>query len=561
MIWACVRRSASRPSDAGKFISGTTSEVAQMFIADTAKSLTFKAFPSGFGVFLLLLAAAVGFFWFGIVSLGEAWSTAEYSHGPLIPLLSLILFLKHLKDVPKANPSFGTQFPGLAVIAFALAIAGIGNIARIPDIITYGMIVWVYGVILVTFGFKQGAPFWGSVLHLVFMLPLPAFLYWQVSIALQGFSAELGVSLVRAMNVPVYLDGNIIDLGEYKLDVAEACSGLRYLFPIMSFSYIFCMLYKGSIIHKIILLLSAVPITILMNSARIGMIGILVDAYGIEQAEGFLHVFQGWVIFIVCILSLFALAKILQLTAGDRRPILVALELDFGMLSQQARRVLSMRSSTGLLAALMMTGLASGAVYFSPKPSGVDLQREPLFLFPTTIGGWDAGAPEKLEPNIEAVLKADDYLLVGYSSAEQPTSVNLFIAWYRKQTEGSGIHSPEVCVPAGGWEMSEIEVETVAVQLSSGTETLVPVNRAIIRKGLSKQLVYYWFEQRGRRLTSDYLSKAVTVVDAMTIGRTDGGLVRLVTPIASGENESDADGRLKSFMSEVLPILPQFVPQ
>lgn len=535
--------------------------MAEMFITDTAKSPILRGFTFGFCVFLLLLAAAAGFFWFGIVSLGEAWSTAEYSHGPLIPVLSLILFLKHLKDTPKANPSLRAQFPGLGVIALALAVAGIGNIARIPDIITYGMIVWIYGVILVIFGLKKGAPFWGSVLHLIFMLPLPAFLYWQASIALQGFSAELGVTLIRAMNIPVYLDGNIIDLGLYKLDVAEACSGLRYLFPIMSFSYIFCMLYKGSYVHKIILLLSAVPITILMNSARIGMIGVLVDAYGIEQAEGFLHLFQGWMIFALCIIFLFSLARILQLIAGDRRPILVALELDFGKLSQQARRIISIQSSVGLLVALGMTGLASGVLYLSPKPNGGDLEREPLFLFPTTVGGWEAGAPERLEPTIEAVLKADDYLLVGYSKEEKRAPVSLFIAWYRKQTEGSGIHSPEVCVPAGGWEMSKIEVESIMVQLANGAEMLVPVNRAIIRKGFSKQLVYYWFEQRGRRLTSDYISKAVTVFDAMTIGRTDGGLVRLVTPIAGGETESDAQERLNSFMSGLLPILPQFVPQ
>lgn len=533
----------------------------QMFAADARKLSTLREFPAGFGVFLLLIGAAAVFFWFGIVSLGQAWGTAEYSHGPLIPVLSLILFLKHLKDIPRGEPQLGAQFPGLFVIALALAIAGIGNVARIPDIITYGMIIWVYGVILVAFGFKQGAPFWGSVLHLVFMLPLPAFLYWQLSIALQGFSAELGVDIIRAMSIPVYLDGNIIDLGLYKLDVAEACSGLRYLFPIMSFSYIFCMLYKGPIIHKIILLLSAVPITILMNSARIGMIGVLVDAYGIEQAEGFLHVFQGWVIFIFCILFLFSLAKILQLIARDKRPILVALELDFGQLSQQALRVFSIRNSAGLLVALGMTGMASGALYLSPKPSGVELQRDPLVLFPTTVGGWEAGPPERLEANIEAVLKADDYLLVGYSSTAHQAPVNLFVAWYRKQTEGSGIHSPEVCVPAGGWEMSKIEVETIDVQLPSGADMQVPVNRAIIRKGLSKQLVYYWFEQRGRRLTSDYVSKAVTVLDAMTIGRTDGGLVRLVTPIVGGESERDADDRLKSFMAGLLPILPVFVPQ
>ena len=148
------------------------------------------------------------------------------------------------------------------------------------------------------------------MLHLVFMLPLPQFLYWQVSTALQVVSSEVGVALVRAIGVPVFLEGNIIDLGVYKLQVAEACSGLRYLFPIMSFTYVFAVLYRGPVWHRLVLLLAAVPLAVLMNSLRIGAIGILVDRFGIGQAEGFLHVFEGWVIFLACIAILFLMAKV-----------------------------------------------------------------------------------------------------------------------------------------------------------------------------------------------------------------------------------------------------------
>ncbi len=108
--------------------------------------------------------------------------------------------------------------------------------------------------------------------------------------------------------MPVFLEGNIIDLGVYKLQVAEACSGLRYLFPILSFSYLFAILYRGPVWHKAVLLLSAAPLTVFMNSFRIGVIGVLVNQYGIEQAEGFLHFFEGWVIFIACISVLFLMA-------------------------------------------------------------------------------------------------------------------------------------------------------------------------------------------------------------------------------------------------------------
>ena len=165
------------------------------------------------------------------------------------------------------------------MIGLALLMALVGNLVQIDDLVFYALIVWVYGLVLVGFGARRGLVFWPSVLHLVFMLPLPQFLYWQVSTALQFVSSEVGVALVRGMGVPVYLEGNVIDLGVYQLQVAEACSGLRYLFPIMSFTYVFAVLYRGPVWHKLVLLLSAVPLAVLMNSVRIGVIGLLVDRH------------------------------------------------------------------------------------------------------------------------------------------------------------------------------------------------------------------------------------------------------------------------------------------
>ena len=113
-----------------------------------------------------------------------------------------------------------------------MAIAMVGNIARIPDIVTYAMILWVYGMILVSFGWTAGRQFWPPVVHLVFMLPLPAFIYWKLSIhaSVHG-PPNSACELIKLMGIPVFLDGNIIDLGVYKLHVAEACSGLQLPVP------------------------------------------------------------------------------------------------------------------------------------------------------------------------------------------------------------------------------------------------------------------------------------------------------------------------------------------
>jgi EpsI family protein len=87
------------------------------------------------------------------------------------------------------------------------------------------------------------------------------------------------------------------------------------------------------------------------------------------------------------------------------------------------------------------------------------------------------------------------------------------------------------------------------------------VNRAVIQKELSQQLVYYWFEQRGRRMTNDFAAKMTVLYDSLTRGRTDGALVRFVTPIGEDETEAEADARLQRLMAEVLPRLPRFVPE
>ena len=218
---------------------------------DTTRTLPFGLNPAGLFWFAVLVAASVPVYWIGLVSLGKAWSTPEYSHGPLIPAISLYLFLRELRQTPPAPAGTpANRWPGLALIAFALLFGIAGNLVRIPDLVTYALILWVGGVMLVGFGWTQGRRHWAPVLHLVFMLPLPQFLYWKMSIFLQGISSQLGVWFVSMAGVPVFLDGNIIDLGVYKLQVAEACSGLRYLFPILSFSYLVAILYRGPMWHK-----------------------------------------------------------------------------------------------------------------------------------------------------------------------------------------------------------------------------------------------------------------------------------------------------------------------
>jgi exosortase D (VPLPA-CTERM-specific) len=522
---------------------------------ETTMSRALKS--QGFFWFVLLLAGSVPLFWIGIESLAKAWSTPEYSHGPLIPLVSLYLFLRELRQTPPETEAPHDTYRGIGVIVLALLVAFLGNLARIPDIVTYAMILWVGGVVLTLFGWKRGIRHQLPVIHLVFMLPLPQVVYWKLNIILQQISSVIGVWFVDLVGIPVFLDGNIIDLGVYKLQVAEACSGLRYLFPILSFTYLSAILYRGPFWHKAVLMLSAVPLTVLMNSFRIGVIGILVNSYGIEQAEGFLHVFEGWVIFLVCIALLALMAVGLQRLTPNPLPLADAIDLDTRDLGTILARVFTLRSSLALAVAVALTIAASGLWAWRGVGEAMPVSRASFVSFPHQLGAW-SGNSAPLEPDVAKVLAATDYMNAAYTAPGEADYVHFFSAFYANQTQGDGIHSPEVCLPVGGWEIFSLEPHRV--DMPDTPYGSFEVNRAVIQKGMSKQLVYYWFEQRGKRMTNDFLAKGSVIVDGVLRGRTDGALVRFTTPIGYNEPESDAEARLLRLMTLALKDLPRFVP-
>ncbi|MDX8353106.1 VPLPA-CTERM-specific exosortase XrtD [Cognatiyoonia sp. IB215182] len=519
-------------------------------------------FASGYlhaGVFWLFLAtlAALAFFFEGLQTLFTAWQLPEYSHGPLIPLLSLLLFLRQLKTVPVDHGPVTDRGPGIALLIFAAILGLLGKLSQIDQIVAYAIILWVGAVLLILWGWRDGRQFWPPVVHLVYMLPLPGVLYYKVSTYLQMVSSELGVWMLQLINVPVFLEGNIIDLGVYKLHVAEACSGLRYLFPIMSFSYVFAVLFRGTVWHKAILLLAAVPITIVMNSVRIAFAGWLVNYVGLEYLEGFTHFFEGWIIFMICVVLLFLLAWLMLRLGGSGMGMIDALDLDTSGWGSQMARLRFVAPSRALVLSAIILGAGAAAWEARGPAERVTVPREPFVLFPTSLDTWQAGIPQALSPEVQQTLGADDYHSVWFAEPTEAADVGLFVAWYYDQT-GGGIHSPEICLPGAGWEIAKLDRIDIAPQV--GFDAPYNLNRAVIQKGQTRMLVYYWFEQHGRHTAWDFAAKMYLLWDSLVLGRSDGALVRLTTPILSGESEANAERRLQDMFVETTRVLPRFVP-
>ena len=515
-------------------------------------------FSTGVILLALFICGVVGLCWTGFGAFLFTWERPEYSHGYLIAPIALFLFLNELRTDTSTSQANG-RLPGLLVLGFAILVSLVGNLARMPNVTAYGIIVFVAAIVLITMGTRRGLRYWPAVIYLLFMLPLPTVIYWRFSLGLQFISSEIGVRLIDLFGVPVFLDGNVIDLGAYKLQVAEACSGLRYLFPLMSFGYLFAVLFKGRWWQKLILFAATVPITIGMNSLRIGVIGLLVDRFGIAQAEGFLHAFEGWIIFVACVAILYLLALILQLASRHRVSIARMMDIDFAGLAVAFGRIRSIPFTAALLVAAVIVPLVALAWQVAPSPQPAEIARTPLALFPLDVGDWRASNFQLLDRDTERVLFADDYMLADYAQPNGP-GVNMFVAYYYSLNGGGGlIHSPEQCLPGGGWELSAWS--TIDTGIASPTGGTLSVNRATMRNGLSRQLVYFFLIQGGQPMTSLTATKLSTLFNFLSDGRSDGGLVRFITPILPSESEQSADARLRTFIGDVADRLPPFIAE
>jgi EpsI family protein len=212
-------------------------------------------------------------------------------------------------------------------------------------------------------------------------------------------------------------------------------------------------------------------------------------------------------------------------------------------------------SRAPLAAGLLLLCATGLTIFLLSTRQEIFPERARFVTFPAKFGQWE-GRPSLLQVQVEHKLSLDDYILSDYKAANG-SWVNFYVAYYATQRQGTSPHSPLVCIPSGGWRITRFERTSYK---DDALKLTLPLNRVIIEKDSSKQLVYYWFVQRGRNVANEYWSKWYLLVDAVTRNRTDGALVRLTTTLSPGESEQDADARLQSFIRDLEPNLKLYLP-
>ena len=501
------------------------------------------------GVSVLLL---IVLFWDALGNLWTRWGEQqELSHSYFIPVISGWLVWTNRKAVMSSigDPSIY----GFAILAAGLAMLVLGQLSFVFVLQHIGLVFVIAGLIAGFGGMSLLRITAAPVAFLFFAVPPP---YWVVTVLswkFQFMSSVIGVWMIELMGIPVFLSGNIIDLGEYKLQVAEACSGLRYLFPFVSLGVITAYMFRGPLWQKAIIVIATIPITIFMNSVRIALTGALVQAFGNEHAEGALHFFEGWVVFVLCLALLFAV--IMAMTKIFKNPHQGLDSLVNPVLKPVAPSVSKIKLLYGALAG---AGLSLGAIFLSSvtSPDSLIIPERTIFAgIPSEFPEW-SHTVRPIDPEVAETLGADDSLVVNFTTEDENT-FNLYVAYLEAQRDGRSWHSPRQCIPGGGWEITSHEI----IETKSAGGDDIAFNRLVIRFQDYEQLVYYWYDQRGRTVANEFIMKFWLLFDAVTKRRSDGALVRIMTSVNKTESIEAADQRLSSMMSRLDPVLPRYIPE
>ncbi|HEU5401606.1 MAG TPA: EpsI family protein [Terriglobales bacterium] len=184
------------------------------------------------------------------------------------------------------------------------------------------------------------------------------------------------------------------------------------------------------------------------------------------------------------------------------------------------------------------------------RPEAADLHTLPL-----GIAGWQ-GKDMEISPEIIDTLGKGEFLSRLYVNTTVPP-IDLFIAYYNSQRSGDTIHSPKNCLPGSGW--TPLQADRVLIPVTS-TQS-IRVNRYIVARGDARQLVLYWYQAHGRVTASEYTAKLLLVSDSIRMNRSDGGMVRLVTPIPPEETVAQSQARAVDFARALFPMLNNYIPQ
>ena len=428
----------------------------------------------------------------------EDWPREDYTYCYLIPFV--VLYLIWEKRGGLAELLSLSSWRGLIPFCLGLILFWLGELSG--EFFSLYLSFWfmIIGLCWLSLGWAKIKTILFALVFSITMFPLPHFVNNKITVYFKLISSKLGVDIMRLMGMSAYREGNVIDLGFTQLQVVDACSGLRYFFPLIILGILLAYFFKASWWKKTVLIISTAPISIVVNSLRIVSVGILYQLWGQKVAEGFFHDFSGWFIFMislgVLLLEMWGLKKVPgsrftvqgEGQTDKKHPQITQISAEVSVEKNQNSKpkIKNFFSPPQFIVAVILLGatltLSQGVEFREKIPINKSFDQ-----FPMQVGGW-SGTSGSLDQRFIDKLDLSDYVIVDYKDRHN-RNVNFYVAYYESQRKGESIHSPATCLPGSGW----------AFHVAGKTEFPIPghidgpmsVNLAFMKKVDNKKISYY----------------------------------------------------------------------
>ena len=258
-----------------------------------------------------LLVACYGPILFSLVRIW--YDDPDMGHGFFVPVIAGYIAWKKRDEIADRIPN--PNWWGLAIMVWGALQLYVATLGAELFLARTSFVISIIGAVLMLGGTKYLKVFGFPLFLLFFMVPIPAIIYNQVTFPLQLIASSAAESGISLLQIPVLREGNVLELSSTKLNVVEACSGIRSLLTLTFLSLVYGYFFEKRTWVRVVLFFSTIPIAIIANAGRVTLTGV-VSQFNPDLAEGFFHEAQGWVIFMVALVILVGLHQLIIRTTS-----------------------------------------------------------------------------------------------------------------------------------------------------------------------------------------------------------------------------------------------------
>jgi exosortase D (VPLPA-CTERM-specific) len=481
------------------------------------------------------------------------WTNEDYGYAFLIPLISGYLLWekrKYLREIPVKSAWGLLPFLLLFTLISLYGILGSSGNVSMPSVPL--LIILYAGFCFGIESIKRLSMPFGM---LFLMVPPPDILERYLGLHLKAISSKMGGAFIAFFNIPVNVSGNIIDLGSTQLQVVDACSGLRYIFPLLTIGVLYAYFFERVLWKRLFFVLVTIPLGVFINALRIGVTGVLTEIFGPKISQGFFHSFSGWILFLFAFGLLFLLGRILAVLApnvvqskstGVSKPAPTAL-----LAPESERTTKAFWICIILLSLVALLSLSTSTLPAVEIKGGIE-------SFPVAFGEW-SGRQEIVAPDIVRESGAEESYSC-YFKNRTGDEIALYMG-YRSTAflaDENFFHSPTVCIPSSGWIEREVMKKTI-LRVPFFNE--LQVTKMLIEKNGIRQLVYFWFQTKDEATYDKNINRFYLSLHALRRDNTHDLFLRPITLIHASESIADAETRLDGFVREMMPVLLNFLKE